>query len=82
MSVAFEAGKISLRGNCPVADTEPLLALLQNHAECPVDIGDATNLHAAVLQVLIVFKRDMIGDSRDSFLREWVVPCLPNVLRA
>jgi hypothetical protein len=76
MSVRLEAGKISLRGNCPVEDAEPLLTLLQNHPDCPVDIGNATNLHAAVLQVLLAFRRELIGHSRDSFLQKWIVPAL------
>jgi hypothetical protein len=76
MSVLLEAGKISLRDNCPVEDAEPLLTLLQNHPGCPVDIGDATNLHAAVLQILLAFRRELIGHSRDSFLQKWIVPVL------
>jgi len=76
MSVVLAAGKVVLRDNCPVEDAEPLLILLQNHPDCPVDIGDATNLHAAVLQVLMMFRRDLIGGSRDSFLQKWIVPVL------
>jgi hypothetical protein len=76
MSVLLEAGKISLRDNCPVEDAEPLLILLQNHPDCPVDIGGATNLHAAVLQILLAFRRELIGHPRDSFLQKWIVPVL------
>jgi hypothetical protein len=76
MSVQLEEDKICLRGNCPVEDAEPLLTLLQNHLDCPVDIDDATNLHAAVLQVLLAFRRKLIGRPRDSFLQKWIVPAL------
>ena len=76
MSVLLEEGKIGLRGNCPVEDAERLLTLLQNHPNCPVDIDDATNLHAAVLQILLAFRRKLIGRPRDSFLQEWIVPAL------
>ena len=76
MSVLLEEGKISLRGNCPVEDAEPLLMLLQSHPDCPVDIDDATNLHAAVLQLLLAFRRELIGHPRDSFLKKWIVPAL------
>jgi hypothetical protein len=76
MSVLLEEGKISLRGACPVEDAEPLLILLQNHPDCPVDIDDATNLHAAVLQLLLAFRREPIGHPRDSFLAKWIVPAL------
>ena len=76
MSVALDARKIVLRGDCPIEDAEPLLVILQNHADHPVDMEDATNVHAAVLQILLAFKRDLIGGSRDSFLQEWIVPVL------
>jgi hypothetical protein len=76
MSVLLEEGKIGLRGSCPVEDAEPLLMLLQNNPDCPVDIGDATNLHAAVFQVLLAFRRELIGHPRDSFLQKWIVPTL------
>ena len=76
MSVLLEDGKIGLRGNCPVEDAEPLLILLQNHPDCFVDIDDATNLHASVLQIFLAFRRDVIGHSRDSFLQKWIVPTL------
>jgi hypothetical protein len=76
MSVLLEAGKISLRDNCPVEDAEPLLTLLQNHPGCPIDIGNATNLHAAVLQVLLAFRRELTGQARDPFLLKWIVPAL------
>jgi hypothetical protein len=76
MSVVLDDDKVVLSGDCTVEDAEPLLILLHNHPDCPVDIDDATNLHAAVLQVLMVFKRDLIGSSRDSFLQRWVLPVL------
>jgi len=76
MSVLLAEGKISLRGHCPVEDAEPLLRLLQTHPDCPVDIDDATNLHAAVLQLLMAFGREPIGHPRDSFLQKWIVPAL------
>lgn len=76
MSVLLEAGKINLNDNCPVEDAERLLILLQNQPDCPVDISEATNLHAAVLQVLMAFRRETFGASRDSFLQKWIVPAL------
>jgi hypothetical protein len=76
MSVSLEESKISLRGHCPVEDAEPLLRLLQTHPGCPVDIDGATNLHAAVLQILLAFGRERIGHPRDSFLQKWIVPVL------
>jgi hypothetical protein len=76
MSVQLDEGKISLRDNCSVEDAELLLTLLQNHPGCPVDIGDATNLHAAVLQILLAFRRELIGHARDSFLQKWIIPVL------
>jgi hypothetical protein len=76
MSVLLEEGRVCLRGNCPVEDAEPLLTVLQNHPDCPVDIDDATNLHAAVLQVLLAFRRKLSGQPRDPFLWKWIVPAL------
>ncbi len=76
MSVHHEGNTIFLRGNCPVEDTEPLLALLQNQPSFPVDIGEATHLNAAVLQVLLVYRRELSGQSRDLFLKSWIIPLL------
>jgi len=74
VSVLLEAGKICLRHECPVEDAEPFLVLLQNNPECPVDIGGATNMHAAVLQLLLAFRRKVHGQPGDSFLQKWILP--------
>ncbi len=78
MSVRLEADKIVLSGNCTVEDAEPLLSMMQRNPDFPVDIAGATHLHAAVLQLLMAFGREPIGQTSDSFLNRWIVPLLPN----
>ena len=74
MSVSLEADTIVLSGICAVDDAEPLLSMMQRNPDFPVDIAGATHLHAAVLQLLIAFGREPIGETNDSFLNQWIVP--------
>jgi hypothetical protein len=76
MSVRLESGTIVLRDVCTVDDVEPLLALLRGNPDCPIDIGDVHHLHAAVLQVLLVYPRELAGSPIDTFLQRWIVPRL------
>ena len=45
-----EDGTILLEGHCPVEDAEPLLQFLQATPMVPLDWGQCTFLHTAVLQ--------------------------------
>jgi hypothetical protein len=80
MSVHQDGSTIILRGHCPVEDAEPLLALLQNQPDSLVDISEATHLNAAVLQVLLAYRRELSGQCRDLFLQTWIIPLLKSTI--
>ena len=76
MSVALDGERIRLTGPCRVEDAEALLVLLQSDRMRPVDVTDATHLHAAVLQVLFAFGPPLIGSPQDAFTEQWLMPLL------
>jgi hypothetical protein len=77
MSVALEADMIRLRGDCPVGDAEPLLALLQEAPRRVVDLTEAGTLHTAVVQVLLALQPEVLGPTSDPFMDRWIAPLLP-----
>jgi hypothetical protein len=74
MSVALESGVIRLRGDCPVGDAEPLLALLQDAPGRVVDLTGVVTLHTAVVQVLLALRPPVKGPAGDAFLHRWIEP--------
>ena len=76
MSLHLEAGVIHLRGDCPVEAAEALLGLLQAHPAAPVDLGAASALHTAVLQVLLAWRPVVAVPPEDPFARRWLLPLL------
>jgi hypothetical protein len=78
MSLRVDGRVILLEGPCRVEDAEPLLGLLQADRGRTVDLTGAEHLHAAVLQVLMALRPAIRGTPRDGFLRDWIVPALPD----
>ena len=76
MSVALDGDRIRLTGPCRVEDAEALLVLLQSDRTRPVDVADAIHLHAAVVQVLLAFRPNLIGSPQDEFIAQWIMPLL------
>jgi len=76
MSVVLEAGTIRLLGMSAVEDAEALLELLLADPPPPVDLQAATGLHAAVLQVLLTLRPEIIGPANDPFTNQWLLPLL------
>lgn len=76
MSVRLDDNIIVLEGACRVEDAEPLLTWLQADGSRIVDLTEAEQLHAAVLQVLMALRPGLRGRGRDIFLQRWVVPAL------
>jgi hypothetical protein len=76
MSVLLDGNVIRLEGKCHVEDAEPLLALLQADRGRILDLSRSEALHSAVVQVMLAFKPRIAGESRDAFVRDWVMPCL------
>lgn len=76
MSVRLDGEAALLRDDCHVEDAETLTALLSSGAVLAVDIADCRKMHAAVLQALLAFTPDIVGEPADLFLRAWIVPML------
>jgi hypothetical protein len=70
-----ENGTIVLDGVCPVEDAEPLLEMLQAAGPAAtVDWRHCTQLHTAVLQVIIAVGPALVGGCGDAWVRQWVEP--------
>lgn len=76
MSVGLDGAVVRLRGDCHVEDAETLTGLLSSGTARVVDIADCGKMHAAVLQALLAFGPDIVGDAADPFLRAWIAPML------
>ena len=67
---------IRLEGLCPLDDVDPLLQLLLTHRDASIDWSGCDSVHTAVLQLLAICRRPIIGPPRDSFLARYVEPAL------
>jgi hypothetical protein len=76
MSVVLKDGTVYLEGPCRVEDAEPLLTLLRSGDAGEVDIARAAHLHAAVIQILLVFRPRIARFPADGFLKTWIEPLL------
>lgn len=76
MSITADGKNIALQGNCGADDAERLLGLLQTDPGREVDLTNATHLHCAVLQLLLVFRPAMVGTANDEFIRTRLTPVL------
>jgi hypothetical protein len=72
MTVRLDQATIRLDGACAVDEAETLSTLLRENSRRVVDVSDCTRLHAAVLQVLLVFRPALQGHCRDAFLEQAV----------
>jgi len=76
MSVRLtDDGRVELHGACPSADAETLLAYL-SEAKRTVDWRTCDTAHAAVVQVLVVSRAELLGPPLGAFLRQFVEPAL------
>jgi hypothetical protein len=76
MSVTVEAGLVRLHDPSRVEDAEALLTHLQQQPDCLVDLGQATHLHAAVVQLLLAFRPPLVALPGDPFLLAFLTPLL------
>jgi hypothetical protein len=71
MSVSMgDEGAILLTGVCPIEDAEALLQRLCDDPDATVDWSGCEQAHAAVIQVLMAAKPQLVGSPTDAFLRE------------
>lgn len=73
MSIRVENGVVCLEGSCLVEDAEALLIAFQEGCR-HVDLGSATRLHLAIVQLLIAFKPLVSVIPDNSFIRLQILP--------
>lgn len=69
-----EDGCIVLEGHCSVEDVEPLLQCLLESRAAAIDWRDCHGAHAAVVQLMLVSSRSVLGPPSDPFLAARVDP--------
>jgi hypothetical protein len=69
-------GVVQLIGRCGSDDAAPLLDYLTADPAAKVDWRACETAHTAVIQVLWLAKRELLGPPSDDFLARWVGPCL------
>jgi hypothetical protein len=80
MTVTLVGQQIRISGIGRIEDAENLVALLQAHNRCVVDLAEAEVLHTAVVQVLLAFRPALTGIPDDPFFRTWIMPGLTGPL--
>jgi hypothetical protein len=68
-----ENGNIVLEGDCPAEDAETLLQMLQAAPGVPIDWTQCSQLHTAVLQVILAAAPALIGACGDPWVARWFV---------
>ncbi len=76
MSISLHEGVITLSGECLLEEAEALSNMLSAETIRMVDIGQATHLHAAVFQLLLMHAKIVSGISTDEFVGRWLNPAL------
>ena len=67
---------IVLEGHCSVEDVEPLLQGLLESPAAKIDWRDCHGAHAAVVQLMLVSGRGVLGPPSDPFLAARIGPLL------
>jgi hypothetical protein len=71
-----EDGAIVLDGTCPVEDTEPLLQMLQETPQAPIDWTGCRQIHTAVFQLVLASGAVPPGTCGDAWVQQWLAPRL------
>lgn len=72
-----DTGDVILEGLCAVEDAEPLLQLLLAKPTPAVDWTTCSQLHTAVIQVILASGATQIGPCGDAWVRQWLAAKLP-----
>jgi hypothetical protein len=73
-------GPIRLSGACLADDAEPLLQHLLARPDADIDWRDCDAAHAAVIQVMLVAQRRLLGPPRGAVLERLVLPTLSRLI--
>ncbi|MGE7368794.1 hypothetical protein ACQKKX_06920 [Neorhizobium sp. NPDC001467] len=76
MTVNLTNRAIVLAGPCGVEEVETLISHLQEQPDLPVEISEATTVHTALWQALMVFRPKITGAPTSSFIAQQVLPGL------
>ena len=76
MTATAEDGIIRLSGVCRVEDAETVLSMILSGPGRAVDVSAVTHLHAAVLQVLLAHRPQLVGAPADPFVQNCLTPLL------
>lgn len=72
-----DTGNVILEGACTVEDAESLLQLLLANPTPAVDWTTCSQLHTAVMQVILASGAARIGPCGDTWVSQWLSPELP-----
>lgn len=76
MSVTRLGDVVHLEGDCRLEEAETLAALLDQEPGLTLDFSQCRQLHAAILQTLLVYRPRIEGEASDPFLERWILPRL------
>jgi len=74
MPIRFDGAVARFEGACTVEEALPLSEWLAATADARLDLAGCTELHTAVLQVLMSARRPVEAGPADAFLSRWVFP--------
>jgi len=74
MTISVDKKVAMLIGRCGAEDAEPLLLALQDDPGLVIDVGAATRLHTAVVQILVALKPAMRGHRAHPMLQLFILP--------
>jgi len=72
MPIRYDGAVARFEGACGVEEALPLSDWLLANADARLDLGPCTELHTAVLQVLMAARRPVDVAPEDEFLKRWL----------
>lgn len=76
MPIRYDADLARFKAACTVEDALPLAEWLEATPVPRVDLSACTDLHTALLQLLLAARPTMTAGPEDAFLARWVGPTL------
>lgn len=75
MCTRFEDGRVIVEGVTRADHAEPLIQLLLDRPDAPLDLGGVTHLHLSVLQVVIASGRQVVAMPAIPHAAALLAPC-------
>ncbi len=76
MPIRYMSGTAMCEGSCGLGEAGPLRQWLVGRRASLIDLGEATHLHTAIVQVLLASAAIVSVEPRDLLLREVLAPVL------